>query len=186
MHIQSEQLTKTRYFGGWCCHKRAEYQATCRRLLGIDQSESVDGEVESEELDSQEVQSCQSPSAQSEQSEAPELQCAACGSYNLLFIGETPKPSWSDLLTHEDDRCPAWYAKTEYQAFCEYLEREYGISYSDWSLEMREESTMSESLQTELPVTESLQPPPIAQLSHPQQLYLPGLLPETSYYAGSH
>ncbi len=90
LHIQSEQLTKTRYFGGWCCHKRAKYQATCRRLLGIDQSESVDEEVESEELESQEVQSCQSPSAQSEQSEAPELQCAACGSYNLLFIDETP------------------------------------------------------------------------------------------------
>ena len=170
LHIQSEQLTKTRYFGGWCCHKRAEYQATCRRVLGIDQSETVGEEAESEE-----VQSYESPSTQSEQSEEPELQCAACGSYKLRFTGETPKPSWSDLLTHEDDRCPAWYAETEYQEFCAYLEREYGISYSDWSLEMREESTMSEPLQTEPP-----------QVAPTRQLYLPGLLPDTGYYAGSY
>ena len=165
LHIQSEQLTKTRYFGGWCCHKRAEYQATCRRVLGIDQSETVVEKAESEE-----VQSYESPSTQSEQSEEPELQCAACGSYKLRFTGETPKPSWSDLLTHEDDRCPAWYAETEYQEFCAYLEREYGISYSDWSLEMREESTMSEPPQTEPP-----------QVAPTRQLYLPGLLPHTGY-----
>jgi hypothetical protein len=33
-HIQPDQLTKTRYFGGWCSRKRTQYQAQCRRLLG--------------------------------------------------------------------------------------------------------------------------------------------------------
>ncbi len=34
-HVQPDQLTKTRYFGGWCSRKRTGYQASCRRLLGL-------------------------------------------------------------------------------------------------------------------------------------------------------
>jgi len=39
-HIQPEQLTKTRYFGGWCSRKQRQYQASCRELLG-----QLDGEA---------------------------------------------------------------------------------------------------------------------------------------------
>ncbi len=117
-----------------------------------------------------------------------DLQCAACGSCNLRYIGQTPKPPWSELLTHEDDRCPDWYAESEYQEFCEYLEREYGISYADWHREMRKESTMSEARKRELPSTESSaatcpqaalsEPIPIPQVEVLRQLYLPACSPK--------
>ena len=73
------------------------------------------------------------------------------------------------VLSHLDKRCPAWYAETEYAEFCEYLEREYGISYEDWDLETRIESTMSHT-------------PPAAV----RQLYLPGLSPASSYLIESY
>jgi hypothetical protein len=150
-HIQPDQLTKTRYFGGWCSRKRTEYQACCRRLLAAtlknqadpadpaDESSSPRGSLAGEE-------SC--------------LQCQACQSRSLRLIGVTDKPSWSSVLTHLDSRCPAWCAQTEFEAHCEQLEREYGISYEDWRLEMRIESTMSS---------------PRASVA--EQLYLPGLYP---------
>jgi hypothetical protein len=88
------------------------------------------------------------------------------------------------LLSHLDTCCPAWYAETEYAeteyaeteyaeteyaGFCEYLEREYGISYEDWDLKTRIESTMSE-------------PGPAVV----RQLYLPGLCPESGYLIESY
>ena len=75
-----------------------------------------------------------------------------------------------ELLTHFDFRCPSWYAEHEYQEFCEYLEREYGISYEDWCLEMRIESPMRE------PVERTAGPP-----QQFEQLYLPGLSPEPRF-----
>ena len=33
LHIQPDQLTKTRYFGGWCNQRRAKYLQQCRELL---------------------------------------------------------------------------------------------------------------------------------------------------------
>jgi hypothetical protein len=68
------------------------------------------------------------------------------------------------VLTHLDSRCPEWYAETEYEAYCEYLEREYGIGYEDWYLEMRIESTMSSG-----------------PANVPEQLYLPGLYPALDF-----
>jgi hypothetical protein len=165
------QLTKTRYFGGWCCHQRTKYQATCRRLLGLDINPNSNVAA-GEEIEL--------PSLLGSLDDEPEeketgYQCVACGSHKLRFIGQTPKPSWSELLTHEDVRCPEWYAVTEYAEFCNYLEREYGISYSDWYLEMRQESTMSEPIQSEP-----------SQPQSARQLYLPGLCPESGYLIESY
>jgi hypothetical protein len=166
-HIQPDQLTKTRYFGGWCCHKRKKYQATCRRLLGLDQNLQAEPETELPELPS--------PLGDEPDEQESPFQCAACESRKLRLIGQTPKPSWSELLDYQDARCPEWYAEAEHLEFCEFLEREYGISYDDWCLEMREESTMRESLQ-----------PEPSQLLSVQQLYLPGLCPESGYLIESY
>ncbi len=81
----------------------------------------------------------------------------------------TPKPCWSKVLTHFDNRCPAWYAKTEHAEFCEYLDREYGIGYEDWCLVMRIESTMS--------------PPPEPP---PRQLFFAGFTSERDYLLESY
>jgi hypothetical protein len=165
-HIQPDQLTKTRYFGGWCGRKRTLYQARCRRLLLApleppaapdDASASPTGPLPAE---SSREESC--------------LRCQACQSSSLRLIAETRKPSWSSVLTHWDSRCPAWYAETEYEAFCEHLEREYGIDYEDWCLEMRIESTMGDR-----PVSGCL-------VSEAQQLYFPGLCPARDFVIESY
>jgi hypothetical protein len=155
-HIQPDQLTKTRYFGGWCSRKRTQYQARCRRLLGIS--------LESEADPADELPSSTGTLSGDGSSEESCRVCQACQSRSLRLIGVTAKPSWSSVLTHLDSRCPPWYAQAEYEAHCEFLEREYGISYEDWYLEMRKESTMSSSL---------------ARVA--EQLYLPGLYPERDF-----
>jgi hypothetical protein len=155
-HIQPDQLTKTRYFGGWCSRNRTAYQARCRRLLGTS--------LETEADPADELPASSGSLSGGAPNEESRPQCQACQSRSLRLIGVTAKPSWSSVLTHLDPRCPAWYAQTEFDEHCEYLEREYGISYEDWYLEMRIESTMGRR-----------------PVSVPEQLFLPGLYPEHDF-----
>ena len=168
-HIQPDQLTKTRYFGGWCSRNRTAYQSRCRQLLELDADLAGTDPVSNSTLTPLLVTS----SSKESQSTATTPPCSACSSPAVRMIGHTPKPEWSVVLSHLDKRCPAWYAETEYAEFCEYLDREYGISYEDWDLGTRIESTMSEPSQ------------------HPtqpivRQLYLPGLSPESGYLLESY
>jgi predicted nucleic acid-binding Zn ribbon protein len=151
LHIQPEQLTKTRYFGGWCSRKRTQYQARCAELLPA-----------AAVIPPKQVVECfeQETAIRDGSLDDSSLQCQSCAGPSLRFIGATAKPSWSSLLTHLDARCPAWYAESEHAEFCEYLDREYGIGYEDWCLEMRIESPMREPSQ---PV--------------PRQLFFSGLTP---------
>ena len=41
LHIQPDQLTKTRYFGGWSNNRREKYLDRCRRLLGANRIPSL-------------------------------------------------------------------------------------------------------------------------------------------------
>lgn len=158
-HIQPDQLTKTRYFGGWCSCKRTTYLANCQRLLGL---ELTPIDYEAPEC---EPQSSSSPDTTEQPDHESRLQCSACEGYSLRFMAQTPKPAWSSVHRHTDERCPEWYAESAYAEFYAYLEREYGISYEDWDLETRIESTMS-------------QPRPAPPT---RQLYLPGLSPDCAY-----
>ena len=164
LHIQPDQLTKTRYFGGWCSRKRTAYQARCRALL----SPAATATLQSKQAD-EPTEPAASPSEPGP--EAFIMKCPCCESESLRLVGSTAKPSWSIVLTHFDKRCPSWYAEAERAAFCEHLEREYGIGYEDWCLEMRIESPMSE------PREGNASPP--TQPFH--QMYLPGLSPEPDF-----
>ena len=161
LHIQPDQLTKTRYFGGWCSRKRTAYQARCRDLLG--RSAAIQEDQANEPTE---------PAASFSEPGPDDLilKCPCCESDSLRLVGSIAKPSWSSVLTHFDKRCPSWYAETEHAAFCEQLEREYGIGYDDWCLEMRIESPMRE------PMEGSASPP---QQFH--QMYFPGLSPEHDF-----
>ena len=157
-HIQPEQLTKTRYFGGWCNQKRKPYQ------------------TRSQELYNQHIQATGSsktspkPERSAERdSRAPVRQCGACASYAVRVIGVGSKPSWSEVLSSRDARCPAWYREVLHEEFCAYLEREYGISYEDWALEMGLESTIKS-----------------APARKVHQLYFAGLSPERDYQLESY
>jgi len=165
-HIQPDQLTKTRYFGGWCSRNRTKYQATCRELLGLETDAELGkpkDPVRAEEEVGEDSNSAstetlgtttEEPDSASQGGEhsggaRSRRRCSVCEKDQLRLIQETAKPSWSSLLTHLDNRCPDWYAESDYTEFCEYLDREYGISYSDWSLgglRMGIESTMEPSV----------------------------------------
>ena len=158
-HIQPEQLTKTRYFGGWCNRKRTAYQDRCRRLLNL-----------SDDLD--DLAAIETPSISfvgDTSDDDCRVKCPTCEVGSLRLIGHTPKPCWSKVLRHLDSRCPVWYAETERAAFCEYLDREHGIGYEDWCLEMGIESTMSK-------------PPEPPR----RQLHFPGFAPERDFVLESY
>jgi hypothetical protein len=164
-HIQPDQLTETRYFGGWCSRKRTRYQMRCRDLLGQSQQSRCKPAGEPTESTASTT-----ASASSDDSAA---KCPACERSSLRLIGSAAKPTWAMLLTHFNSRCPSWYAEQDYKAFCEHIEAEYGIGYEDWCLEMRIESPMREAAGGEV------ERRPQSQESY--QLYLPGLSPERSF-----
>jgi hypothetical protein len=170
-HIQPDQLTKTRYFGGWCYRKRKEYQTKCRRLLSPTEQELEVAPTEEPPVASG-SSSAETPESLSKRA------CPCCGSRWLRLIGAIDKPSWSEVLSHLDHRCPEWYAETEHQEFCAYLDREYGISYEDWYLEMRIESPMRDRGEGVGERGKGME-----QLA--RQLYLPGLEPQFEFHIES-
>jgi hypothetical protein len=140
-HIQPRQLTKTRYFGGWSNQNRESYLKACRRLLGIEPP---------------------SPVVVSEQPSQP-LHCPNCEKPTLKHLGETPKPSWRELLSRRDERCPAWYVGLTKASLNPHLATECCIDDSSSGPETILESAMSPPV---------LQPPP-ARAN--RQLYLPNM-----------
>lgn len=146
-HIQPDQLTKTRYFGGWSCSRRTAYLARCRQLSGPGATASTDAEPTAD--------ACFSGDEPEERS----ARCPHCEARALRLVGESAKPSWSVLLDHLDPRCPDWYAELDFQEQCRYLMESYGVDYEDWYLETQLESARK--------------PPP----ARPLQLYLPGMYP---------
>jgi hypothetical protein len=163
LHIQPDQLTKTRYFGGWCNQQRAKYLQRCRDLLGAAVSDPV-----VETTSSEETVLTDDASLTETHEEATPVRCPACEAGSLQLIRERAKPSWSDVLCHLDPRCPSWYAELGREEQRQYLLRTYGVDYEDWYLETRVESAKP-------PTTE---PPPL-------QLYLPGMPPARDFWVES-
>jgi hypothetical protein len=124
-HIQPDQLTKTRYFGGWTNQKRTKYLQRCRRLLGLSDEKSSTESISVDTL-SGEQSVC----------------CPSCEQPSLRLVGVIAKPSWDKLLTHLHEDCPAWYAESELAEFRRYLMDTYGIEYEDWYVESAVESAM--------------------------------------------
>jgi hypothetical protein len=126
LHIQPIQLTKTRYFGGWCNQRQAAYRNRCEELLSaLGRSyESVDPLETSGGLTG----------------DQPDLLCSACGSDAVELIDQTAKPSWPDLLDRESDACPTWYRARQQADFVRMLWEEYGIGLEDWDMRNSVES----------------------------------------------
>ena len=158
LHIQPEQLTKTRYFGGWSNTRRGEYMARCRADLEPTlPPEDVLG-VACEEVDSLE----------GEVADDGGPRCPACQALSLRCIGERAKPRWAELLHHRHPDCPGWYAAQRKAELERDLWAEYGVGYDDWCLAMG---------------IESAREPPV-RLRQTQPL-LPGILPLRDYHLES-
>jgi hypothetical protein len=153
LHIQPEQLTKTRYLGGWSNPCRVAYMSHCLTLLselhGPDEAASEESAAASSATDEA----------------APRQICSHCGSDRLLLTEETPRPSWRDLLSATSESCPGWYAQLQREDDRRFWDGLKGEGFNAWYLE-----TVVESAKEPPP----LPPPPV-------QLYLPGLWPGNSF-----
>jgi len=145
LHIQPSQLTKTRYFGGWCSRRRTQYLQTCQELLGSTEFdpaefESMDAFVDPELAESDGTNFGEETEMDQGDPAAP--WCSQCDSERMRLTGEIPKPSWHDILRHTDSRCPSWYAEREQAAWIRHLDEEHGIDYETWCLELGIESAI--------------------------------------------
>jgi len=121
LHIQPEQLTKTRYLGGWSNTCRASYMSRCRELLGAASSKPTDSDRSLVEDAS--PQSFESPA------------CSHCGSERLQLIEDRPRRSWRELFRSNNESCPAWYASLQAEADRRYWDSLKGEGFSDWYME---------------------------------------------------
>jgi hypothetical protein len=152
LHIQSKQLTKTRYFGGWSNQRLAAYLSCCRERLSstgrdVTQVPTESGGNESERS-----------------TDGPDLACPHCGSDRLELISQTGKPSWKELFWRESETCPPWYATCQRESHRQFWTEAYGSDFYDWYLETQVESA------------EETRP----QSSRPVQLYFTGMTPRVS------
>ena len=182
MHIQPSQLTKTRYCGGWSSRRRTQYTENCQELRGSTDFDPVVIEAMDDFIDpqfhSKLDQQFAAPNTADANADRPSVpSCPHCENQPMRLTGQTPKPSWSDILRHTDQRCPAWYAEREKESWIKFLDDEYGIDYETWCLETPIESAIGNSG----PANDSQH----RQAPFSQQFYLPGLEPERYYLVES-
>ncbi|MEZ6088187.1 MAG: transposase [Pirellulaceae bacterium] len=157
LHIQPDQLTKTRYLGGWSGQHRATYMARCRELL--DSSDGVTDSATSQPDSTAPVEiasTCSVPDP---------IACARCGSDRLLLIESIPKPSWRDLFNARNAACPEWYAQWRRVDDERFWDGLMGEGFNDWYLE------------NVLERAEEPAPPP----PPPKQLFFPGFAAHPAY-----
>ena len=108
LHIQSDQLTKTRYFGGWSNTRKEGYLERCEMALiaaGVYGETEIDFDVAS-------IDATDSNSLADASDCESGLVCEHCGSDSLTLIDEIDKPSWTDVLGTSSEACPDWYRET--------------------------------------------------------------------------
>lgn len=104
-HIQPQQLTKTRFYGGWSTSKSTRYLERCEAGLRAAKLWREPATTEPK------------PSKDSEP-----LACSHCGSDRLRLVYEEAKPSWRDVLSNESRVCPSWYVATLEQSHRDFLD----------------------------------------------------------------
>lgn len=157
-HIQPEQLTKVRYFGGWSNPKVTHYARQCDELSAAMQAETPFEPAS--QIDSQAIAAS-----------APDMICEHCGSERMVAVSSTNKPSWRELLGYGAAAAPTWYTQVRNEADRRFWDALMGEGYNDWYLETLEESAKEAEAQT------------IASLpaAPPTQLPLPGFDSSGSY-----
>ena len=161
LHIQPQQLTKTRFFGGWSPSKHAKYRQRCEAALkaaGLWHEPAT-------------MQPVASKSAAT-RTDKPQT-CSHCGSDRLRLVHERPKPSWRDVLSNESRSCPEWYVDTlelKHRRLMDSLLGEGRWEYADEYLE---------------PWTESAREAEPKGATACYQKWFPGLSPSFNYTSAS-
>jgi len=121
LHIQPEQLTKTRYLGGWSNSRRESYMSRCLELL--DSTSRVSELPEPPQVDDSTL------------AESSPLICSHCGSDRLQQIEERSRPSWRELFRSTSASCPTWYARLQAEDDRRFWDGLMGEGFNDWYLE---------------------------------------------------
>ena len=154
-HIQPEQLTKVRYFGGWSNPKVTHYAQQCGELTqAMQPHEGSVADIQDSIVAS-----------------VPDTICQHCGSERMVAMSSVIKPSWKELLGYGSVAAPAWYVRVRNEHDRRFWDALMGEGYNDWYLETLQESAK----EAEAQVRQSL------QFRRPTQLSLPGFGTSESY-----
>jgi len=118
-HIQPDQLTKVRYFGGWSNRKVAAYMQQCRDLT---------------------LATAPEPLIEEATEHRPDVVCESCGSDRMVLISETSRLSWREVLGYGSELTPYWYAKLRDESDCNFWDAAMGSGFNAWYLEWLIES----------------------------------------------
>jgi hypothetical protein len=122
LHIQPDQLTKTRYFGGWSNTRQDAYLEQCAKSLdvaGIGSEGSIDFDPESF-------------SKGDSQYDPEPLTCEHCGSASLRLVQEIEKPSWGSVFARGSECSPCWYRESQEIDDIRFWDEAMGEGFSDW------------------------------------------------------
>jgi hypothetical protein len=163
LHIQPDQLTKSRYFGGWSTNRLAAYLERCAAAM---HASDVPLAADATEFNTEELVSRES-SWSGEAFARKQLKCPKCQKDTLRETKVIEKPSWRDIFARGSESCPPWYAESLEKDERQFWDGAFGEGYYDWYLETQVEGAKRPAAQ-----------PP---RSKPIQLPLPGLLTGISY-----
>jgi hypothetical protein len=124
LHIQPDQLTKTRSFGGWSNTRVDGYLEQCCKAL-----DAAGVELESESAIEfgptlGENTICEA--------EPCRLRCEHCGSESLRMVNEIEKPSWSSVFSRRSECSPGWYRESQEIDDLRFWDAAMGEGFSDW------------------------------------------------------
>lgn len=140
LHIQPDQLTKSRYFGGWSNNRLAAYLDRCVRAM---EASDVPLSADASEFDPDQLDGDGNGNEGKNQGDcsgkeyiAALPKCPKCGHDSLQETAVVAKPSWRDIFAYGSDRCPGWYAESRKKDDREYWDGVMGEGFNDWYLEM--------------------------------------------------
>ena len=122
LHIQPDQLTKTRYFGGWSNTRKDSYLERCAVALD-DAGVGIENEID---FDPKSMEKTDSEYARDA------LVCEHCGSDSLTLVREVDKPSWKNVFSTHSEACPQWYAASLKHDDRRFWDAAMGEGFSDW------------------------------------------------------
>jgi hypothetical protein len=156
LHIQPDQLTKTRSFGGWSNNQLTAYQEACVSMMN---AAEVPLSPEATQFPPPEPER-----RESEPESSSALRCTHCGEEALRFTARHARPSWSDILGQRSTSVPTWYRKSLELDDERFWDGCFGTGFNAWYLET---------------VVESAYGSAVAPLA--TQAMLPGLEPSHGY-----
>ena len=148
LHIQPDQLTKSRYYGGWSNNRLGEYLERCVRAMD---ASNVPLRDDATEFNPDKLapgalgDSWLGDTGLGDALDSDQLKCPKCGHDTLRVIGMTSKPSWRDIFAHGRESCPAWYAESLEKDEREFWDGAHGEGFNDWYLEMLVESAKAKA-----------------------------------------